>query len=304
MARPEQGAVLVGAEAEHGDRIHFSGAGRRRSAWARRSPTRFRRPRPCSTRSTRRSARSSPTIMWERPGEDADPDRERAAGADGGVDRGAARAGGRGRNLGCKRREVRRRPFARRIFGARRRRRLSISDAARLLRIARHARCRRRCRSAPARWRRCSGLELDAARSRSRAEAAQGEVCDAANDNGGGQVVVSGNKAAVERAVEIAKAQGRQARRCCCRSPRRSIAPDAARRRRDGGGAVPKVDDQASRSCRVVANVLASADHRSGRDPPTPGRAGDRHGALARDAWPTWRATASRDSSRSAPARC
>jgi [acyl-carrier-protein] S-malonyltransferase len=40
------------------------------------------------------------------------------------------------------------------------------------------------------------------------AEAAQGEVCQAANDNGGGQVVVSGNKAAVERAVEIAKSKG------------------------------------------------------------------------------------------------
>jgi [acyl-carrier-protein] S-malonyltransferase len=40
------------------------------------------------------------------------------------------------------------------------------------------------------------------------AEAAQGEVCEAANDNGGGQVVVSGNKAAVERAVEIAKGKG------------------------------------------------------------------------------------------------
>jgi [acyl-carrier-protein] S-malonyltransferase len=40
------------------------------------------------------------------------------------------------------------------------------------------------------------------------AEAAQGEVCQAANDNGGGQVVVSGNKTAVERAVEIAKGRG------------------------------------------------------------------------------------------------
>jgi [acyl-carrier-protein] S-malonyltransferase len=40
------------------------------------------------------------------------------------------------------------------------------------------------------------------------AEAAQGEVVQAANDNGGGQVVVSGHKAAVERAVEIAKAKG------------------------------------------------------------------------------------------------
>lgn len=39
-------------------------------------------------------------------------------------------------------------------------------------------------------------------------EAAQGDVCQAANDNGGGQVVVSGNKAAVERATEIAKGKG------------------------------------------------------------------------------------------------
>jgi [acyl-carrier-protein] S-malonyltransferase len=39
-------------------------------------------------------------------------------------------------------------------------------------------------------------------------EAAQGQICQAANDNGGGQVVVSGDKAAVDRAVEIAKAKG------------------------------------------------------------------------------------------------
>jgi [acyl-carrier-protein] S-malonyltransferase len=40
------------------------------------------------------------------------------------------------------------------------------------------------------------------------AEAAQGELVQAANDNGGGQVVISGHKGAVERAVEIAKAKG------------------------------------------------------------------------------------------------
>lgn len=38
--------------------------------------------------------------------------------------------------------------------------------------------------------------------------AAEGEVCQAANDNDPGQVVVSGHKAAVERAVELAKKKG------------------------------------------------------------------------------------------------
>ena len=40
------------------------------------------------------------------------------------------------------------------------------------------------------------------------AEAAQGEVCAVANDNGGGQVVISGQKTAVDRAIEVAKAKG------------------------------------------------------------------------------------------------
>lgn len=40
------------------------------------------------------------------------------------------------------------------------------------------------------------------------AEAAQGEVCEVANDNAPGQVVVSGHAAAVERACEIAKREG------------------------------------------------------------------------------------------------
>ena len=40
------------------------------------------------------------------------------------------------------------------------------------------------------------------------AEAGRGEVCDVANDNAPGQVVVSGATGAVERAVEIAKTKG------------------------------------------------------------------------------------------------
>ena len=51
------------------------------------------------------------------------------------------------------------------------------------------------------------GLDYEAAMAVA-SEAAQGQVCQAANDNGGGQVVVSGDKAAVDRAVEIAKTKG------------------------------------------------------------------------------------------------
>jgi len=51
------------------------------------------------------------------------------------------------------------------------------------------------------------GLDFEAVE-KVAAEAAQGEVCTAANDNAPGQVVVSGHRAAVERAIEIAKAQG------------------------------------------------------------------------------------------------
>jgi [acyl-carrier-protein] S-malonyltransferase len=40
------------------------------------------------------------------------------------------------------------------------------------------------------------------------AEAAQGEICQAANDNDPAQVVVSGHKGAVERALDLAKSRG------------------------------------------------------------------------------------------------
>ncbi|VAV89696.1 Malonyl CoA-acyl carrier protein transacylase [hydrothermal vent metagenome] len=51
------------------------------------------------------------------------------------------------------------------------------------------------------------GLDFDVA-AEVAAEAAGEEVCTAANDNANGQVVISGHKAAVERAIEIAKQRG------------------------------------------------------------------------------------------------
>jgi [acyl-carrier-protein] S-malonyltransferase len=83
---------------------------------------------------------------------------------------------------------------------------LSIPDTARLLRIRGRAMQAAVPVGAGA-MAALLGLEFDAA-SAAAGEAAQGQVCQAANDNGAGQVVVSGDKAAVERAVEIAKAKG------------------------------------------------------------------------------------------------
>ncbi|MFQ8430316.1 ACP S-malonyltransferase [Amaricoccus sp. W119] len=83
---------------------------------------------------------------------------------------------------------------------------LSVSDAARLLRL----RGRAMQEAVPVgvgAMAALLGLDLAGAEAVA-AEAAQGEVCEAANDNDPAQVVVSGNKAAVERAVEIAKAKG------------------------------------------------------------------------------------------------
>jgi [acyl-carrier-protein] S-malonyltransferase len=83
---------------------------------------------------------------------------------------------------------------------------LTIADAARLLRI----RGRAMQKAVPVgvgAMAALIGVELDAAKAIAAEAAAAGE-CATANDNGGGQVVLSGDKAAVERAVAIAKVHG------------------------------------------------------------------------------------------------
>ena len=83
---------------------------------------------------------------------------------------------------------------------------LTIADAARLLRI----RGRAMQKAVPVgvgAMAALIGVEIGEAKLIA-AEVAEVGVCAAANDNGGGQVVLSGEKSAVERAVEIAKAHG------------------------------------------------------------------------------------------------
>lgn len=83
---------------------------------------------------------------------------------------------------------------------------LTIADTARLLRL----RGRAMQKAVPVgRGAMAALLGLDFEQAAAvAAQAAQGQVCQAANDNGGGQVVVSGDRAAVERAVDIAKDKG------------------------------------------------------------------------------------------------
>ncbi len=99
------------------------------------------------------------------------------------------------------------------------------------------------------------GLDFAAAQAVAQ-EAAQGEVCQAANDNDPAQVVVSGHRAAVQRAVEIAKSQGaRRALMLPVSAPFHcSLMAPAARRMAEALG---DVDVEVPR-VPLVANVLAA----------------------------------------------
>ena len=83
---------------------------------------------------------------------------------------------------------------------------LSISDAARLLRIRGRA-MQKAVPVGKGAMAALIGLELSDVKAIA-AEAQAAGICAAANDNGGGQVVLSGDKLAVERAVEVAKTRG------------------------------------------------------------------------------------------------
>ena len=131
---------------------------------------------------------------------------------------------------------------------------LSAADAARLLRIRGRAMQKAVPVGAGA-MAALIGVEIDKARTIA-AEAAAAGICEVANDNGGGQVVLSGEKAAVERAVEIAKTHGVKRAmllpvsapfHCRMMQPAAEAMSEALSKVSVGAPAVP-----------VVANVLAA----------------------------------------------
>jgi [acyl-carrier-protein] S-malonyltransferase len=133
---------------------------------------------------------------------------------------------------------------------------LAISEAARLLRLRGRA-MQTAVPVGEGAMAAILGLDLGAVEEVA-AEASAAGLCDVANDNAPGQVVVSGAKAAVERAVELAKTKG--ARRsmllpvsapfhCRLLAPAAEAMQDTLARVRFAAPAVP-----------VVANVTAAPE--------------------------------------------
>jgi len=83
---------------------------------------------------------------------------------------------------------------------------LSVADTAKLLRIRGDAMQKATPKGQGA-MAAILGLDFDTVADLA-SDAAEGDVCQAANDNDPAQVVISGHAAAVERAVELAKARG------------------------------------------------------------------------------------------------
>jgi [acyl-carrier-protein] S-malonyltransferase len=132
---------------------------------------------------------------------------------------------------------------------------LAIGDAARLLRIRGEA-MQKAVPVGQGAMAALLGMDLEAALQVAAEAASADEVCEVANDNAPGQVVVSGHRAAVERAIEIAK--GRGARRamllavsapfhCALMQPAAEVMADALAKVTIHPPSVP-----------LVANVLAA----------------------------------------------
>ena len=93
------------------------------------------------------------------------------------------------------------------------------------------------------------GLELEVVTAIAAEAAKEGGVCQAANDNGGGQVVISGAKRRGRTGDGDRQGAGRQARAAAARLGALPLRADAAGGLRDGGGAGDD-DDSPSRKFR------------------------------------------------------
>ena len=142
---------------------------------------------------------------------------------------------------------------------------LSVGDTARLLRIRGRA-MQKAVPVGTGAMAALLGLDFEQAVTVA-GEAAQDQICQAANDNGGGQVVVSGDKAAVERAVEIAK--GRGARRammlpvsapfhCALMQPAADVMAAALAAVTVKSPAVPVVANVLAKPVRDPADIVAA----------------------------------------------
>jgi len=142
---------------------------------------------------------------------------------------------------------------------------LSIGDTARLLRIRGRA-MQKAVPVGTGAMAALLGLDFEQAVTVA-GEAARDQICQAANDNGGGQVVVSGDKAAVERAVEIAK--GRGARRammlpvsapfhCALMQPAADVMAAALAAVTVKSPAVPVVANVLAKPVRDPADIVAA----------------------------------------------
>ena len=142
---------------------------------------------------------------------------------------------------------------------------LSVGDTARLLRIRGRA-MQKAVPVGTGAMAALLGLDFEQAVTVA-GEAAQDQICQAANDNGGGQVVVSGDKAAVERAVEIAK--GRGARRammlpvsapfhCALMQPAADVMAAALAAVTVKSPAVPVVANVLAKPVREPADIVAA----------------------------------------------
>ena len=142
---------------------------------------------------------------------------------------------------------------------------LSVGDTARLLRIRGRA-MQKAVPVGTGAMAALLGLDFEQAVTVA-GEAARDQICQAANDNGGGQVVVSGDKAAVERAVEIAK--GRGARRammlpvsapfhCALMQPAANVMAAALAAVTVKSPAVPVVANVLAKPVRDPADIVAA----------------------------------------------